>query len=71
MSFFGLFEDDKPKIGFYSQDNDDAKENKKLLSEKKETLARFENLNKEMSASARSGGGIKTIQGEEGLWIGG
>lgn len=73
MAFFGLFQDEKkPNVGFYSQDEENAGDNKKLLSQKKEVLSRFEMLNQQLQAAPpRQRGGTRTTQGPEGLWMGG
>ncbi len=68
---FGLFgEKEKPRLGYYSQNKEDAQDNKKLLAQEQEVLSRIQTLNQNLKAGpARAG--ITTTQGEEGLWIGG
>lgn len=69
---FGLFgSDEKPKLGYYSQNDEDAEENSKLLAQKKQVLNRFEILNQKLKSQSTARPGLQTTQGEEGLWIGG
>lgn len=69
---FGFFEKEKPKLGFYSQEDENTEENSKLLAEKQNVLNRFEILNQKLKAQTPAGRpGIRTTQGEEGVWIGG